>query len=955
MSADERVAEWLANEIPEADTAIGRAWQKVRDFVDRLVNAFGIQTAHGVVRNIRSGEIFEREPAAQDGEAGERYAVGQKLREADIPVDAAEPIRLDTKGRYSDVTARAAHVFRTWPKTIVAADGSTIVLKNPEGGLVSARVKHLIWDNDKNILHAKKAEWLPSVPETLRNAAVRIVDQRSGNRIYVRQYVDGTKHMVVVSPDGIVEEQRPFKGWLITQFPYAGEGHQDSMVIDWERGKGEGNLQEGPNPSRTASLSLGSEQLVNGLGRSQENPNPTPPVSAVPGPRQEEFQKNNIAGLENVKPKDQYRLAQPNASPSPEEKGVSASKLTAFIQDETNAIIKTILSKTPANIHHMSMLEKFLKSPEWYSHPVMQRIVRLFMRDRNELYHQYFIHLASTHEVTREDETVMDLAKQLKYKGLTRMQILKGETSKEYKDLMWIIDYGDTEYVRNHRKSLANQIKEFEEEIRREGVSEDAIRVWKYYRQSYDAALDMMTAQMKEMVAAIEEEAAFRGMKAADYSEMYSTLKGALATMNRWRGFYAPRIRQGNWAVLAYRGEGAEREYYREHRWSEMSARRLSNKLKREGWNIRSVSEIERLPEDIYQDIKTIDTAKAIESALDKMTRGEAGEGRMATTLKFNEELLQEVADMIRARGFRSSMIHRKPGDRVTRGYIEDPMERHGIYTSNLARGFAKAKVAQAAYNELMGTYIKGHKTENGGYVKGRIFGGIDPKKEPRVYSAAKDYIEEQLRNLDRADRIVGLAKSIATLKFLGFSVRSALVNMTAMITTVPPSIHQYVMDSKGSMMKIHRELGKAGKNYAKIMATGKLPEGDEGRFLLEQHRLGWDDPQYTRDAMSNMTKLHNRAWELTMEGAMWMFGKTEQWNRGATMLAAYRIARKQGKNHEEAAELAKTASDKAHGVYGRATLPAVAWGRNPAAKVAQMLYVYGKFSHNYLQSPVPG
>ncbi|MEA3486495.1 MAG: hypothetical protein U9R20_02445 [Thermodesulfobacteriota bacterium] len=35
------------------------------------------------------------------------------------------------------------------------------------------------------------------------------------------------------------------------------------MVIEWERGKGEGNLQEGPNPSRAASTSLGSDRLVN--------------------------------------------------------------------------------------------------------------------------------------------------------------------------------------------------------------------------------------------------------------------------------------------------------------------------------------------------------------------------------------------------------------------------------------------------------------------------------------------------------------------------------------------------------------------------------------------------------------------------------------------------------------------------------------------------------------------
>ena len=70
----------------------------------------------------------------------------------------------------------------------------------------------------------------------------------------------------------------------------------------------------------------------------------------------------------------------------------------------------------------------------------------------------------------------------------------------------------------------------------------------------------------------------------------------------------------------------------------------------------------------------------------------------------------------------------------------------------------------------------------------------------------------------------------------------------------------------------------------------------------------------------------------------------------GTTMLAAYRVARERGMSHNQAAEVAKEASDKAHGVYGKATMPMWAQGNNPAAKVGQMMYVYGKFSHNYLQ-----
>ena len=86
------------------------------------------------------------------------------------------------------------------------------------------------------------------------------------------------------------------------------------------------------------------------------------------------------------------------------------------------------------------------------------------------------------------------------------------------------------------------------------------------------------------------------------------------------------------------------------------------------------------------------------------------------------------------------------------------------------------------------------------------------------------------------------------------------------------------------------------------------------------------------------------------MDIAMIGFSKSEELNRGATMLAAYRLAQKHGFSEEQAQEKAKDASDKAHGVYGKGTLPLWAIGNNPAAKIGQMLYVYSKFGHNYVQ-----
>lgn len=151
-------------------------------------------------------------------------------------------------------------------------------------------------------------------------------------------------------------------------------------------------------------------------------------------------------------------------------------------------------------------------------------------------------------------------------------------------------------------------------------------------------------------------------------------------------------------------------------------------------------------------------------------------------------------------------------------------------------------------------------------------------------------------------------------------------------------------------MFGIMKELGNAGKDYGAYMAgKGKLT-AEERSFLEDVHAKGWDDPQYTRDALGVIAKTHSRSWESVMNASMYLFGQSERFNRGTTILAAYRLARKQGLSIEYARDRAKDACDKAHGVYGRATMPMWAQGANPAAKIGQMLYVYTKFGHNYLQ-----
>ncbi|OQA29963.1 MAG: hypothetical protein BWY57_03129 [Betaproteobacteria bacterium ADurb.Bin341] len=608
--------------------------------------------------------------------------------------------------------------------------------------------------------------------------------------------------------------------------------------------------------------------------------------------------------------------------------------LNLYLKDETDAIVQTILNKLrPQN---MTWLETILKSPEWMDHPQISKIVRLFVRDRNEIYHETFNELNAVKNPQSEGETVASAAQELKRKGLTLLERVTGKASKEYQQLEHFLDYFDTQYKRNPKKTIEENLKDCENYMRDNGASDDVVRVWRLYRDSYDKALDVQTREMRRMIADIIAEAAEKGTS-PDLDQLKDTLKGALAQMEQWRGFYAPRIREtGDWKVLAYKGDKNNKEWYRDHRGSELAARRLAKNLERDGWKVYDIGRVEKLPEDVYQDTNALATAKLIDAALDRLENKE-GFGPILTA-QFNRDLLAAVADEIRARGFRSHMMHRQEG-RVVKGYIEDPIRRNVLYMNQIASGTAKARVARMAMAELLGEK-----------VKGKLVGGIDPAKEPKEYEVATAYIREQLRNLDASDRVIGIAKSIATFKFLGFNLRSLAVNMTAIVTTAPASIHQYAMGGTGSMYRVYDAIGRAGKDYAAVLAGKKLANAGEQTFLDDVHKKGWDDAQYTRDALGTMEKTHSRVWATMMDASMYLFGKSEQWNRGTTMLAAYRLARKRGLDHAAAAEAAKESSDRAHGVYGRATLPMWAQGQNPAAKIGQMMYIYSKFSHNYLQ-----
>jgi hypothetical protein len=243
-----------------------RLYEVVRNVIKRT---FGIDLPAGAHSELKSAAMeFLRNREGWQGARGEfathdSDSEGLHQQESQIMPgqgrlfskgEPAKPKLMDIRRRPEEILTGAAEEVASWPEQVKAADGSDILLKNPEGGTMASRVKHLIWDDERNQLHRGKAGWLPSVPDTLRNADLRLRDPETGNRVYVRDYDDGTRHMVVVRPDGTVEDQKPFTGKLITQFPGHERSRQTDFPVEWSKARSQSQGTSAAAPTGSSRL-----------------------------------------------------------------------------------------------------------------------------------------------------------------------------------------------------------------------------------------------------------------------------------------------------------------------------------------------------------------------------------------------------------------------------------------------------------------------------------------------------------------------------------------------------------------------------------------------------------------------------------------------------------------------------------------------------------------------------
>lgn len=484
-------------------------------------------------------------------------------------------------------------------------------------------------------------------------------------------------------------------------------------------------------------------------------------------------------------------------------------------------------------------------------------------------------------------------------------------------------------------------------------------------------------------------------------------LKEAINSMGRLRGTYEIRHREhGKYNVSAQRMENGKLiRYFKMGNKVEIG--QLASQLEREGWKGVTISETKTLSEEIYLNMKNIDVANAIQYATQKMELTE-------DKRQFLSELLTTTANMIKERGSRRVQIKR--GEDIVRGYETDLIKRHVRAMTLTASGLSKSQGMRDMYNIVLGMsyediiknavvvqqdgelmkkvgdkWVMKFKAYEGDFALADTFifqlefdkkptdedvmkvkmqyykdnydgktTGIQEKDNKNDYKAAMAYIKEVGRNLDIIDRLVNMGKSIATLKYLGANVRSPLVNITAVATSAPASIHFVAGDGKVSMWKVVRTLAKAMNAYTQHMFGKKVSDTKLQGLMDEITKSGWDMPQLTREVTNSVQGKFDSVWSNILGASMKLFALTEQWNRGVTMVAAHIVAedrlQKEGLTpkddtyKQKAWELARDATTKAHAGYGKANMPEAMEGTGVGQRAAQMMYIYGQFGHNYVQ-----
>lgn len=443
------------------------------------------------------------------------------------------------------------------------------------------------------------------------------------------------------------------------------------------------------------------------------------------------------------------------------------------------------------------------------------------------------------------------------------------------------------------------------------------------------------------------------------------TVKEALAEMGDLRGSYFPRIRERGEYVLKARKDG-ENPFRQSFDLpgvgdgnllqgvlnSVTPIGRKAKELKAKGYTV-TIERDTQPTDDVFDATSLITSLDAIlQESMAGVNKNDSGEVKAAQVV--DQILTMQIADIFKSRGYLASRMKRLSGDETWEGYETDMGKALTQYGKNIAAGTAKRDTARAMVLAFTGRDYSWNdykaEVENPSWEEYKQIVDerrIDPGKQKNMFKDVRAFIVDVLRNDEQVDRIIGTMKGLAVHKFLGLRVSSAAINATNMVTGVVGTMAGHTGES------VSKSLGRvfnAAVAYGQYRTKSRSLSAEDRSIFLEITNRGWDEAQFDHEAMSELRSKVGDAWNKYEAVSMFMFSAVEKANRAMTIFAALKAVEAKHPTMEREAQwqMAQEISNKAHGVYGKETLPAMARGGD-MNRLLRLPLTFTKFTHNYM------
>ncbi|RRD41611.1 PLxRFG domain-containing protein [Comamonadaceae bacterium OH3737_COT-264] len=449
-----------------------------------------------------------------------------------------------------------------------------------------------------------------------------------------------------------------------------------------------------------------------------------------------------------------------------------------------------------------------------------------------------------------------------------------------------------------------------------DALSREAQEIYREVRQSYQEHYEQVQQAMKDRIlrSAISAPRRARLLQKMD-AEFFGKVKGV----------YFPLARFGQYVVAVRDAAGEVVSVSRAETMAEADAMRQQM---RQAWPAQKGFSVGR-----------VTLSKDFVAGRDMVGRGFMSELYGALEKTVPAEQLAELEDTL-GQLYLASLpdlswakhgIHRKG----TPGFSQDARRAFAQNTVHGARYLAKLRYGDRMQEEL--ERMQKHVDERGAADE-----SYDQPKMQRVVDEMSKRHEAMMN--PKVSPISTALTSAGFLFYLGLSPASAMVNLTQ-----TPLVAYPIMGGKWGFGKAAAALLRASKEAAANKNDIRQSLGDKQEIAAYEQavRAGVIDVTMAHD-LAGIAQGEDSAvmWKIrpVMRLASFMFHHAERFNRQTTFMAAYRLARQAGAEHDAAYEQAVDVTYRGHFDYSVSNRPRVMQGN-----VARVVLLFKQFSVNMI------